>query len=479
VKSAVSEEATESGARAIFALGLGIAAYGVLESLIVPILPVIQRDLGTDAVGISWALTATLVTAAVSTPLLGRVGDLYGKRRVFLALLLTTAIGSLISAAAPSLGVLIAGRALQGIGAGILPLAFGLARDAFPHRVAWAVGILSSLTAVGALVGTVLSGPLTDLVHWRGLFVLPLVAVAVSAALVARVVPDGSQRAPGRINVRSAVLLSLWLVAFLVPLSLGGDHGWLSPGVIGSFLVAAVALAGWIVSELHADEPLVDLRMMRLPGVWNTNLAALLLGASMFGLWASYARFLQEPRSTGYGLGATVAEAGLLMLPMLFLMAVGGAATDRLGRWLGMRVLLAASAVVIAVCTTSLALFHDSRWDFAVIGAVVGFGFGTANAVTASMVVQSVPATHSGVAGGMNANFRKIGQAIGVTVITAIITGVSGAAQEISERGYVVGFLVLAAIGLLAVPATLIGGAAHPRAVAEADVVLQTAAEAV
>ncbi|PJJ70713.1 MFS transporter [Diaminobutyricimonas aerilata] len=474
------ERAPRSG-HALAALGIGVGAFATLQSLLVPVLPLVQVDLLTDASGVAWTLTAWLITAAVATPLLGRVGDLIGRRRVFLLALGAIAVGSLVAALAPNLTVLLVGRVLQGVGGAIFPLGFGLVREIMPAgRVGSGIGVLSAIVSSGAGIGTALAGPLSTLVGWRGLFLVPLIGVLISALMVRRFVPAADERGSGRINVPAAILLSTWLVAALLPLSLAGSVGWTSPFILGSFAVAALALAGWIVVELRSSEPLVDMRMLRLPGVWNTNVAAILLGAAMFGVWAYFARFLQEPTSTGYGLGASVAESGLLMLPMLVLMAFAGLATGPLTKWIGLRTQLTIAAALVAASTAAIALVHETAFELALWAAVFGIGLGLANAATASIVVQSVPLNQTGVASGMNANFRTIGSAIGTAVTTAIVTGTShGATSEPTEAGYTMGFLVLAGAALLAAVAAVAGRPRRRRRQpADETVVFEALAEA-
>ncbi|WP_425954206.1 MFS transporter [Xylanimonas sp. McL0601] len=456
--------------RALIALGVAIGSFATLQSLLVPVLPVMQHDLHTDAAGITWALTTWLIVSAVATPLLGRAGDLLGKRRVLLAALAAVALGSLVAATSPNLPVLLAGRALQGLGGAMFPLAFGLVRDVLPReRVAGGIGALSALVAVGAGIGTVLAGPLATAIGWRGLFLLPLAGVSVGAVLVQRGVPDGVPAARGRVNVPAGVLLSAWLLALLLPLSSGASWGWGSARTIGLLVAAAVLATVWVAVELRAREPLVDMRMMRLPGVWNTNVAAVLVGAAMFGVWAYFARFLQEPVSTGYGLGAGVGTAGLLMLPMLVLMAAAGFFTGPLTRVVPLRAQLAGGALLIAVATTAIALVHGSAAVLAVEAGVFGLGLGVAFAAMTNVVVASVPADRTGVASGMNANLRTIGSAVGTALTTAIVTGSAATAGgEPTERGYVVGFLVLAVLAGLAAVVAL---ASRPSRAAARDAV--------
>ncbi|WP_345751749.1 MFS transporter [Microbacterium rhizophilus] len=464
---------TTSPRQALTALGVSIGSFASLQSLLVPVLPVMQGDLGTDAVGITWALTIWLIVAAVATPLLGRAGDLYGKRRIFLIALAAVAAGSIVAALAPNLGVLLGGRALQGIGGAMFPLGFGLVRDVLPApRVAGGIGILSALMAVGSGIGTVFAGPLATAIGWRGLFILPLAGVTIGAILVLRGVPAADRAVGGRINIPSALLLSAWLVALLLPLSTGSAWGWGSPFVIGLFVLAAALLAAWIAVELRAREPLVDVRMMRLPGVWNANAAAMLVGAAMFGVWAFFARFIQEPVSTGYGFGGTVTTAGLVMLPMLVLMALAGFFTGPLTRILSLRAQLVAGTALIAVPTAGIALLHGSLWMLTAEAALLGLGLGITMAALTNLVIGSVPVHQTGVAAGMNSNLRTIGSAVGTALAAAIITGSAAApGGEPTEQGYTTGFLVLAA---LAAGAAVVALLSRPARVEATEVLVET-----
>ncbi len=442
-------------------LALSVGSFSTLQSLVVPVLPVIQEDLDTSAAAVTWTLTAWLIVAAVATPLLGRVGDMVGKRRIFLLALGAVAVGSLLAAIAPNIGVLIAARIVQGLGGALFPLAFGMLRDLVPPaRLASGIGALSGLIAVGGGVGTVLAGPIAEVVGWRGLFLAPLVLVALGALLTWRYLPESPSKAGGRINVGAAVLLSSWLVALLLPLSTGAERGWTSAPVLGLFAVAAMLFVAWVAVELRSANPLVDMRMMALPSVWPTNVAAVLIGASMFGVWAYFPRFVQTPAEAGYGFGATVAASGLLMLPMLATMAVAGVLTGPLQRILGSRAQIAVGAGLIAVSAAGMGLLNSAPWLVAVEGAVFGLGLGVAYAAMTGVIVNSVPATQTGIASGVNANLRTIGSALGTALLTALITGTIVPATGLpTEGGYAAGFLTAAA---LAAGAALVVVAAAP-----------------
>lgn len=436
------------------AVATSFTAVASLQSLIIPVLSTIGADLGADAVGQTWMLTAWLISAAVATPLLGRAGDLVGRRRMYLLALGAVALGSLLAAFAPNLTLMLVARVLQGLGAAAFPLGFGLVRDAFPaQRLAGAIGALSAIMAVASGLGTVIAGPVSAVIGWRGLFALPLALAVTGLAFGTFGLARTVTRAPGRINVLAAALLSGWLVALLLPLSSGNQWGWASPIVLALFVVAAVLATAWVMVELRSRNPLVDMRVMRLPAVWTTNVTALLTGAAMFGVWAYLPRLAETPTASGYGLGVDASTAGLIMLPMLVTMASVGFVAGPLSRVLPFGAQLTIGAFLSGAASLSIALFHDDAWLLAAAAAVLGLGTGLVTSSTPNLIVRSVPADQVGIATGMNANIRTIGGAIGTTVFAAAIGATLGAAGLPAESGYVSAFVigaVLAVVGGLA-----------------------------
>jgi MFS family permease len=438
-------------------LAMGLASLTMLQSLVVPVLPALQQEFHTSPSLITWTLTAWLLSAAIATPILGRVGDMVGKRRTLLVVLAALVLGSLIAATAPTIGVLLIGRVVQGLGGAMFPLAFGIIRDNLPAaRVPAAIGALSAIIAVGSGLGTILAGPIVEALGWRWLFWIPLIVTAVAGLLAALVIPESASRSGGRINWLAAVLLAGWLVALLLPLSEGMVWGWGSPLVIGLFVAAGVLLAAWIAVEVRANTPLIDMRIMRLPGVWTVNLAALFVGAGMFGIFAFFPRFVQTPVSAGYGFGATVGESGILMLPMLIAMAVAGFVSGPIARRIGFTGQLVGGAALMVISALGFAFVHGTTLAISIEAGITGFGLGIAYAAMTSLIVQAVPATQTGVASGMNANIRTIGGALGSTIMAAIVTGSLEPSGLPQESGYTDGYLVLAIFAFGAVLAGLI-----------------------
>jgi len=441
-------------------LAMGVAAFALLQSLVIPVLTTVQHQLHTTQSAATWVLTAYLLSASVMTPILGRVGDMIGKERVFVATLVALAVGSLLAAIAPSIWVMIVARVIQGVAGGMIPVAFGIIRDEFPSdKVAGAVGSLASLTAVGAGLGIVLAGPIVNALDYHWLFWLPMILTVAAAVAAVLFVPESPVRTPGRISWVPALLLSAWLVALLVALSQAPAWGWGSARVLGLLAAAVVLAAAWVAAELRAATPLIDMKMMRRTAVWTNNLVSLLLGVGMYATFAFLPEFVQTPPAAGYGFGASITQSGLMLLPSSVTMFVTGMFTGRLTAWLGGKVLVVAGCLTGAAAMAILAFAHDQQWQIYASNALMGVGFGLAFAAMSALIVMAVPASQTGVASGMNANIRTIGGSIGSAAMASIVTSRLAATGLPLESGYTTGFaamtgaLVLAAGAGLLIPA--------------------------
>ena len=340
-------------------LAIAAFAFSLLQSLVSPVLPLLQTDLHTSQNAVTWVLTAYLLAAAVFTPILGRVGDMIGKRKVLVGALALLAAGSILAAVAGSIAVMILARAVQGVGGGVIPLAFGIIRDEFPRaKVAGAVGVIAALLAVGGGVGLVLAGPIVNSLDYHWLFWIPGGVVALAALATWLVVPESPVRTPGRISWSAAVLLSGWLVALLVAVSQAPVWGWGSGSVLGLLVLAVLVLAGWIWVERRSSHPLIDLKMMRIPAVWTTNLVALMFGMGLYAIFAFLPEFLQTPSSAGYGFGASITESGLIVLPMSVSMFIFGSWSGRLSTRLGAKTVLVAGSVASIPAFAIMAFAH-------------------------------------------------------------------------------------------------------------------------
>ncbi|WP_433088970.1 MFS transporter [Dactylosporangium sp. CA-052675] len=445
-------------------LSLGGLAFAVLQSLVAPALPIIARDLDASTGDISWILTAYLLSASVLTPILGRLGDMVGKRRVMLVVLAILAAGTLLAALAPNLTVLIVARALQGAAGAIMPLSIGIVRDELPReRVGVTVGLLSAIFGIGAGVGIVAAGPIVDHLSWHWLFWFPLVVVAVALLGVFFGVPESPVRAPGRLDVLGALILSVSLVSLLLAISKGREWGWGSGETVGLLVAGVVLLAVFVVVELKVREPLVDMRLMALRGVWATNLVALIFGFAMFGTFVLVPTLLELPAATGYGFGKSVSEAGLFLLPTVLMMLVFGPLAGLLDRRFGPKVPMALGAIAVTAAFALPAVGHGAIWQILVSGLFTGAGIGLAFAAMSNAIIESVPATHTGEAASVNTIARTIGSSIGTAVIAAVIASNTTPRGLPTDDAFTEGFWLCAGVAVLGIVAALILPSARRR----------------
>ena len=432
-------------------LAVGVSAYSLLQSLVSPVLPLLETDLHTSQSTVTWVLTAYLLSASVFTPILGRIGDMVGKVKVLVAVLAILAVGSILAALATSISVMIIARAIQGVGGGVIPLSFGIIRDEFPReKVASAVGVIAALLAVGGGLGLVLAGPIVNALDYHWLFWIPGILVAAAAVGTYVVVPESQIRTPGRISWLAAVLLSGWLVALLVAVSEAPSWGWGSSKVIALIAAAIVLAVAWVWVELHSVQPLIDMKMMRIPAVWTTNLVALLFGVGLYSVFAFLPEFLQTPKSAGYGFSASITESGLIVLPMTVTMFIFGTLSGPLSKRFGARAVLIAGSLVSVPSFVIMAFAHADIWEIVIAMLLLGCGFGLAFSAMSNIIVDSVPSNQTGVASGMNANIRTIGGSIGAAVMASIVTSDALPSGLPKEAGYTAGFTMLSVAMLLA-----------------------------
>ena len=459
-------------------LALAAMSYSLLQSLVIPALPSLEHSLHASADAVAWLLTGYLLSAAICTPILGRVGDMLGKEKVLVAVLVLLSVGTLVSALATTLPIMLVGRIIQGAGGAVFPLSFGIIRDEFPkERVVGGIGFLSSILGVGAGLGIVLAGPIIVHLNYHWLFWIPLVMCVIATAATVLFVPESPIRTPGRINTVGALLMSGWLVAGLLAVSEGPIIGWGDPKVIGLFLLAVVLVGAWIRSESRSASPLVDMKMMRIPEVWTTNLVALLFGYGMYVMFTIVPQFVETSTKYSYGLGASVTQSGLDLLPFAAAMLFVAPLTGKLSvAWGGRRVLLA-GCLFASSAYVELVFWHAQTWQVMVSAGLLGIGIALGFAAMSNLVVEAVPQSQTAVATGMNTNIRNIGAAVGAGIATSIVVSSLLPDGTPSLHGYILAFVVSAAALLIAAVTTLLiprhvadpAHQAHHPAIIEAD----------
>jgi MFS family permease len=444
---------------ALVALLIGDVTFAFQQTAVIPTLPSIEQDLQAPATWSAWLLSGYLIVATIATPLLGKLGDQRGKRRLLLAALVLFLVGSVGAAVSPNIGVLIAFRTAQGAGGAVFPLSFSVVRDEFPdERVGLAIGVLTGGFGAGSALGLGLGGVIAEALSWRFIFVVGGVAILVSAALVALLVPPSPVTTESRLDVLGGALFGGALAALLLALTEGVRLGWGSWPIVVLFVASAGLLAGWIGYELRAESPLIDLRVLGAPAVLLTNLATLALGYLIFGVFFLVPHLVEAPAHAPvsvvgqlhYGFAASAAEAGLYLVPAAIGQLIGGPLSGVIERRWSPKWPFVAGMALGAAGAAGLAGWHDRPWQVVigmlVLGTGVGFGIGAGG----TLVTQAVSEQDTGISNAVNTALRRMGGGIGGQIGAALLATLTVAGTQVPrESAFVFAFAIAAVLCLI------------------------------
>ncbi|WP_017625852.1 MFS transporter [Nocardiopsis chromatogenes] len=447
----------------------------LMQTLIVPIVPRLPEYLHTTPAQAAWAVTATLLAAAVATPVAGRLGDMFGKRRVLLVSIGLMVAGSVLAALSDTLAPMVVARTLQGASAGVIPLGISIMRDTVPaHRLVGATAAMSASLGVGGALGLPAAALLVQNADWHTLFWTAAAIGVLGAVLIAAVVPEPPVRSGGRFDPVGAAGLSAGLLCLLLGVSKGADWGWTSGTVLGLFAAALVVLALWGAWELRTDHPLVDLRTTVRPQVLATNAASVVFGFAMFAMSLVLPQVLQLPEATGHGLGSGLLTAGLVMAPSGLVMMAMAPVSSRISRAAGPKVTLMAGAVVVALGYGLGTVLMGSAWELVAVSGVIGCGIGLAYGAMPALIMAAVPVSQTAAANSLNTLMRSVGtstsSAVAGVVLAHMTVPFAGAAVP-SEGAFqtVMGMGAAAALVALLVAAFIPGGRVGRRSVREEE----------
>jgi predicted MFS family arabinose efflux permease len=427
-------------------------AVSLMQTLVVPLLPQFPRLLSASPGTVAWLVTATLVAGAVCAPVLGRLGDMYGKRRMLLVALMMVTTGSALGAVAPDVGFLIVARVLQGASLGVIALGISIMRDLLPpDRVGSGIALMSSSLGIGGAICLPITGLVAQHASWRWLFAGAAVLGALQFLLVRKVVRESPQRSGGRFDLPGAVGLALALVCVLLAISKGTEWGWGSARVIGLLAAALVLFALWSRFELRARSPLVDLRVSARPEVLWTNIASILIGFGMFAGFLVTTQVLQAPVATGYGFGLSLLAAGVVLLPIGGAMTIFSPVSARVSRRRGARTTLVLGTVVLAVGNVAMATLPASIPLVMAASTVTAIGAALAYSALPLLIMDAVPTSETAAANSLNTLMRMLGTSSCSAVVAAVTTGLTtvvGGRLLPSGDAYTVVFLAAAAAAL-------------------------------
>lgn len=452
---------------AVLALA-GVIAAG-MQTLIVPLIGRLPTILGTSADNASWVVTATLLASAVAVPVAGRLGDLHGKKRVFLISLVPLIAGSAVCALSGSLVPMLIGRGLQGLGMGVVPLGIALLREVVPpERVASSVALMSASMGIGGAFGLPFAAAIAQTASWQAMFWTFAALASITLVAVWRIVPAGPPaRSGGRFDPVGAILLSGGLVALLLAVSKGATWGWTSPATLGCAAAAVVVLVLWVATQLRSTHPLVNLRSISSRPVALTNVASLLVSFGMYAQSLVIPQVLQLPTATGYGLGQSMLAMALWLAPGGFVMMAVAPLGARLSRTRGPKVTLTTGALAIAAAYAACLLLMGSTWGLMVAVMAVNVGTGLAYGSIPLLIMCGVPRSETAAANSFNTLVRSLGTSTAAAVVGVLLASASTATDGYlvpSEGAFRLALVVGCAAGVLAavVAASIPAAAGHP-----------------
>ncbi|MEW2400696.1 MFS transporter [Streptomyces sp. NPDC046862] len=426
----------------------------LMQTLVIPIVPELPRLLDASASNTAWAVTATLLAAAVATPVVGRLGDMFGKRRMLQISIVLLVAGSVVCALADSLVPMIIGRTLQGLAAAVVPLGISIMRDVLPaERLAGSTALMSASLGVGGALGLPSAAFIADNYDWHILFWTSAVLGAVALVLVLLFVPESEVRTGGRFDLVGSLGLSAGLVSLLLAVSKGADWGWTSGTTLGLGAAAVVVLVAWGWYELRTAQPLVDLRTTARPQVLFTNLASVALGFSMFAMSLVLPQLLQLPEQTGYGLGRSMLTVGLVLAPQGLVMMAMSAVSAGVTKAKGPKVTLMIGALIVAAGYGLNIVLMSEVWHLILVSCVIGAGVGFTYGALPALIMGAVDPSQTGAANSLNTLMRSLGtsfaSAIAGVILAQMTTDFGGHALP-SENGFKVVMAIGAGAALLA-----------------------------
>lgn len=438
-------------------------AVSLMQTLIVPVIPDLPRMLNVGAADASWAITSTLLTAAVATPVFGRLGDMYGPRRMLIVSAVGLTIGSLICALSSTLLPFVIGRGLQGLGMPIIPLGIAVLRAAMPpERVGSAMGTVSSSLGVGAALGLPLSAIIAQHYHWHALFWLATALGATALTLFVMLVPPVPAVSTGRFDPLGTLLLGAALVTLLLPISKGAAWGWTSRLTLSMLIASLLIFALFAVWQLRIESPIVDLRTTVRAPVLLTNLSSICMGFALFAISLIAPQLLELSTDTGYGLGQSLTQTGLWLAPGGLAMMVCASAAGALAARRGPKFTLVFGSTIIAAGYLCASWMIGSAGMVGLLNVILSIGVGFGFAALPMLINAAVPITETAAANGINALSRSMGTSISSAVMSAIlaamVVSVPGVDHPVpSQSGVHVALYVAGGVALLgAVLAALI-----------------------
>ncbi|MBF4995082.1 MFS transporter [Arthrobacter gandavensis] len=412
-------------------MALGGITVSLEKTAVVPLLPEYPRIFAVSSDDVSWLVTVTLLSAAVATPIVSRLADMFGKKRMLMISLAMMVAGGFTAALGGTFAAAVTGRALQGFAGAVIPVGISILRDTLPQRrIAGAVSLMSASFGIGSALGLPMAGLIYQQLGWEATFwIVALFALALLAA-VFLFVPESTLRTKGRFDYTGALLLSGAMTALLLAISKGGVWGWTSDIILGLFAAFAILIALWFPLELRSGQPLVDLRTSAKRPILVVNVAAVLVGFSMYANMLVTTQQLQLSRVTGFGFGLSVLVAGLTMIPSGVAMVAIAPVSARLTNIFGARTTMITGCAVMAAGYLGRTFLVSTIAGIVTGAVIISAGTAMAMAAMPTIIMSNAPRRDTAAANGLNTLLRSVGtstcSAAVATILASLTIGVGG-----------------------------------------------------
>jgi len=443
--SNASQGSPDGRIRVLLTLAVVVLMAQYVETMVLPGVPLIQSDFGATAPLASWITSGALIVGAASTPIFGKLGDLHGKKKLFMIALACYTAGVAIAGFSPSIYFLIFARALQGLGFASFPLAMAMLTDVYPKRgLAMAQGVIAGGAGISSALGITVGASIVQDLGWRDAFYTALVISVISLIAAGIVLKESPSRTGSRVDFSGAFVLTSGIVSILLYLTEGGTLGWLSVENVPFLVIGVVLVWAFFLVERVKSAPLIQLGLLRIRNVLVANLTSILSGLINFVLFYAIVYYAELP--TPSGLGLDVRATGLIMLPAALVMLVIGPITGRVVPRVGPKPVLLAGSAALTVGFLAFMSNRATTGSLTVDSVIAMAGVVALFVPVVNMISMSLPLQDVAVGQGLTSTLKMIGQACGPVFATAVMTSFTDpVTRTVGGKTVVVGSLPSAA----------------------------------
>ncbi len=406
--------------RTLLILSSMLLVVNYVETMVIPALPTIENDFSISTTLAGWITSAYMIVAAATSPLMGKLADTYGKKKMYVVAIVFYIVAVLIAGFSPNIWVLIGARAVQGVGFSMFPIAIALVTDLFPkEKVAFAQAILSATIGIGPALGLLIGSYVVEDLGWPYAFHTAAILSLIIFVISLKYLPHTGHRVKEAVDYVGASLIGLGTVMLLVYITEGPTLGWDNPENLILLLLSFMLYVVFILYERRTKEPLLRLDLFMIRNFAAANIVGLISGVGMFTVFIFLVYYAQLPQP--YGLGLSIIQSGLLMSPVALGMVIFGPIFGRMMPKIGPKPLLVTGSLLTMIAYILLMTYRATPQEVLLDGFLSSLGLVAVILPLVNMVALSLPYQYRTTGMGMNTLLRTIGGAAGPVVATALM----------------------------------------------------------